>query len=200
MDVPLITLPRVEALQKVAAYQRAMKRSKNPELAAAEAGYAALAEGRALLDLNLAVGAGGWTPEGHPRFAVARADRLSVRYEIERPWLRFDSSITGRGGPSLRRSVALSSMPAPDASWNGWRRADALVPLVPADVREEARKAAQFTGERSWYILWEAVWKPVPPRDPILLEHLAGSLYVVLAQWNLTDLERALMSGRPYEA
>lgn len=75
MEVPLITMPRVDALKKVAAYQRAMKRSKDPELAAAEAGYSALAQGRPLLDLNLAIGAGGWTPEGHPRFAVARAYR-----------------------------------------------------------------------------------------------------------------------------
>lgn len=89
-------------------------------------------------------------------------------------------------------------MPPQGTGWNRWRSAKALVPMIPADVRETGRKAAIHPGEDRWFILWEAVWTPVPPRDPILLEHVAGSLYSVLAQWDLTDLERALMAGELY--
>lgn len=42
----------------------------------------------------------------------------------------------------------------------------------------------------------EAQWRPVPPVDPFLLKHLGGTLYVVLAQWDLTPLEQAVLAGR----
>lgn len=38
-------------------------------------------------------------------------------------------------------------------------------------------------------------WK-LPPGDPLLLKHLAGTLYAVLAVWDLTELERAVFGGR----
>ena len=44
-------------------------------------------------------------------------------------------------------------------------------------------------------ILWEAEWETVP-RDPLLLRHLAGGLYAVMASWDLTPLERAVLKGR----
>jgi hypothetical protein len=38
-------------------------------------------------------------------------------------------------------------------------------------------------------------WEPVPPTDPALLKHIAGDLYAVLAVWDLTELERAVIAG-----
>lgn len=44
---------------------------------------------------------------------------------------------------------------------------------------------------------WEVEkWKPVPPRDPILVKRLTPNLFGVLATWNLTELERAIIRGR----
>ena len=34
------------------------------------------------------------------------------------------------------------------------------------------------------------------PRDPMLLKKLTPNLYGVLATWNLTELERAIIRGR----
>lgn len=39
-------------------------------------------------------------------------------------------------------------------------------------------------------------WKPVPPRDPILVKRLTPNLFGVLATWDLTKLERAVIRGR----
>jgi hypothetical protein len=63
------------------------------------------------------------------------------------------------------------------------------VPLVPPNLRP-AR------GLNRYCILFEAEWEPVPPTDPMLLRHLHGSLYAVLAVWDLTPLERAVIAGR----
>jgi hypothetical protein len=40
------------------------------------------------------------------------------------------------------------------------------------------------------------VWEYVPHPDPILLKRLSGSLFVVLAAWDLTELEQKVLKGR----
>lgn len=44
------------------------------------------------------------------------------------------------------------------------------------------------------FILWEVDrWIPEPPRDPFLLKHIGAGLYAILAAWELTEIERAVM-------
>ena len=66
----------------------------------------------------------------------------------------------------------------------------AKVPAIPSRLRP--------AGDLSdYHILWEPVWaKPEAPADPILLRHVHGYIYTVLAQWDLTDIERAVLEGR----
>lgn len=72
-------------------------------------------------------------------------------------------------------------------SLNGHTRA--MVPSIPVHLRP--------TGDLSEFrILWEAEWKTEAPRDPILLRHIAGNMHSVLAQWDLTPLERDVLEGR----
>lgn len=83
-------------------------------------------------------------------------------------------------------------------TWNeDWRKASrlpiypvkAVVPLVPAQFRPD--------GDLSdYHLLWEPVWEPVPPVDPILLKKISSKFYVVLAQWDLTEVERSVLTGR----
>jgi hypothetical protein len=47
-----------------------------------------------------------------------------------------------------------------------------------------------------YHVLWDAVWTPEPPIDPLLLKHCGGSLYAIVAAWDLTPLEQAVMRGR----
>src|SRR5438046_3023240 len=42
----------------------------------------------------------------------------------------------------------------------------------------------------------DVTWQEMPPEDPALLKHIGGDLYAVVAVWNLTELERAVLSGR----
>jgi len=65
----------------------------------------------------------------------------------------------------------------------------AMVPSIPPSLRPPHSFA-------SYYILWEAVWEPIAPRDPMLLRPLGNNLYAVVAVWDLTDLERAVLNAR----
>lgn len=70
-----------------------------------------------------------------------------------------------------------------------------MIPLVPADVRDSVSGKLKDD-----HILWEAEeWhdRPLvtPPTDPYLFRHIGGSLWVVEAEWDLTEPEKAVIAG-----
>jgi hypothetical protein len=70
------------------------------------------------------------------------------------------------------------------------RAAEAITPLIPVDIRPKR-------GIENYHVLFEAVWRPVPPVDPMLLRRIGeADLWVVCAAWELTDIERAVLASR----
>ncbi len=210
MNVPTIEMTEEEALAKLQAWLN----EKHADAQAAREdclkGYNALAEGKRLVHLDAAIRGGGFHASGFPKLAVARADREKVHFEWQSTvhLARFDTRAhywhgpVHRGNPgTLIRTIEMLRTPNVSkrrgdgstyfASLSGW----AQVPLLPADVRPEKGLL------KDWFILWEVEqWfadpDPVQPdRDPMLLEHVAGQLYAVRAEWDLTELERAVMAG-----
>lgn len=79
-----------------------------------------------------------------------------------------------------------------------WRQAawQSMVPIVPPRHRPPSA-----TTLASYLVLWEVdkwTWTepPLPPGDPALLRHVGGDIYAVLALWDLTELERLVLTGR----
>ena len=210
MEVQTIEMSQKEAREKLAAYERVLHRTSDPEIAAAIEGYREMAKGRKLVDMQQVFRECPVDNIGRPRLALARADRASVRllWTPRSSWchfltnadLRFD-----RTWPELIRSIHMGRQHdhCTIKSWEGTGRATpeelsgyALVPMVPPDVLR-ARSM-----RRNRWVLWEVEeWSdsrltPEPDRDPYLLRYLEGTLYVVVGEWELTDLERAIMRGR----
>jgi len=83
----------------------------------------------------------------------------------------------------------------PTERWNNNQRASstdhkALVPIIPVHLRPKR-------GLENYHILFEAEWEPVPPRDPYLLRRIGkADLWLVVAHWDLTEIERAALSTR----
>ncbi len=86
---------------------------------------------------------------------------------------------------SRRRDREAIRLPLP-VEWFD-RILSAPVPHIPPEYRAAA------TPER--LLLWEAEWRGLQPVDPMLLEHLFGHFYAVVAEWNLTSLERAVLDS-----
>lgn len=201
MNSTLITMDPDAALAKLEAYRNERHKDAEEFSNACLEAYAALAEGTPLIELTRAIQEGGFDEQMRPRLAIAPADRMEVRFE----WRStstvalFDasrkSSASMRTYPRLFREVDLQQHHGQFYP-RGFAKtivAYARVPAAPADVRPA-------TGQlRDWYILWEVEqWadKPFlaePPRDPYLLKHIGGDLYAVLAEWDLTEIERAVM-------
>lgn len=70
-------------------------------------------------------------------------------------------------------------------------RLKAMAPTIPPALRP--RHAL-----RNYFVIWEAEWtvgSMIPPGDPALLRHMGGDLYAVMAVWDLSPLERAVLGG-----
>jgi hypothetical protein len=87
--------------------------------------------------------------------------------------------------------VPLAADDLPSIWTRPWGAARTVVPLIPPKLRPKPRRL------RHCHILWEVeAWAPVAPRDPALLRHIRGDLWAVLAVWDLTELERMVLSQR----
>jgi hypothetical protein len=65
------------------------------------------------------------------------------------------------------------------------------VPIIPPRFTPQ-------TGLHNYHVLWEVEkWDVVtPPKDPLLLKRVSPNVFGVLAAWDLTDVERAVLRGR----
>jgi hypothetical protein len=199
MDVELIRIPEDAARAKLREYRKAIAARAHAEAARAtveewrriEAGYEAAAKGYALIELSKAMARGGWDDQGRPRFAVSRANKPSVTAHIgHNSELCFSSPNTScwhRAKTVFHFPLrAMPPRPDPRRGFSG----RAIVPMVPPDKlpRPDADLSRRV-------ILWEADWT-APPVDPLLLLPIGGDLYAVEAAWDLTPLERAILTDR----
>lgn len=213
MNTPLITMEPEEAERRMKAYSSRIGKTKGKALSAEVradyesicAGYRALARGTPLVDVDEAIATGTFDEKGRPRLALAPAHRKIVGLRwLDESRCQFSPEETRREritSRSMERETRTVNVPRPRSAWksnnvHGWSHYHmgyARVPLVPADVRPK------FGDERDWFVLWEVEkWADEkrqlePDRDPYLLKHLGGSLYAVIAEWDLTDLERSVM-------
>lgn len=209
MDVPIITMDQGEAVEKREEYRAAVKADEYPNTpegkraraldAAAAEGFKAIAAGKRVINVATALSVGGQFTEGRhrglPRLAIARADATFVRFDVYGSTGSPRYSYTAGFDASAGWRKQNRELVFPDLVWNeplareayGRRhRWQAIVPTIPPAVRPKwARLFSHF-------ILWEADWERAPV-DPFLLRHLAGDLYTVEAEWDLTELERSLL-------
>lgn len=150
-----------------------------------------MAFGRQVIDLNLAIEAGGFSSAGLPAFAIARAhwpfvhawwsDGRIFFTRVGQNWSTRGNALQRKRSPSARITTA----PARQTSGR------AQVPSIPPSLRPDT-KSGQPTLS-AYFILFEAKWEPEPPVDPVLVSHLGGPFYVVRAHWELTPLEQGLL-------
>jgi hypothetical protein len=195
MNVTTITMPVEKAREKLKAYRTNVHRDSEAIYAEAARGYEELAKGTPLIMLSQAIQQGGFDEKMRPKIAVAAADRREVMFRWSRnePVARFDSTKHKDGLNNARLNMRINM----GRTQEHWVEAYALIPMVPADVRPA-------TGQlKDWFILWEVDrWyersqTARASRDPMLLKHIGGDLYAVLAHWDLTPLEMAILEARP---
>ena len=195
MNVPTIEMEPDAAQAKLDAYKQQLRRRADEEYEAAVAGYEVLAAGKPLINLTDAFNHTGLGDDGRPRLAIARADRKHVMVISRQDGqVRFDATAANYSTWGYVGALVID-VRLDGVERRALRTGYALIPMVPADVRPKGNL-------RNFFILWEVEewadrrFQTEPDLDPYLLQHIAGDLYAVIAEWDLTELERAIMAGR----
>lgn len=193
MEVSTINESRYEARAKYAEYLRAVKTRHTREYETLKNAYRELSRGKQVIDIVETMKNAGVDHLHRPRLAIVRADAKLCWFRWTRhakkqwasPSIPIFSSVN-RSYPEKKYSVDL-----PVDTFGNLHRTDkvlrAVVPSIPPSFMPD--------GDLSKYhILWEAEWETIPV-DPMLLKHVGMNLYVVLAAWDLTPLEQAVLRG-----
>lgn len=183
MNVAQIQMPKKNAWNAYQEYRKALGDKIDTRDRAIMEAYKALAKGKNVLNLaEVMKTAGVFEHNKLPKLAIIRADATQCFASVN-----HDGSANFRSERWYRRGVAYiplprGTFPGRTASTDG----KAVVPLIPPQFRPAPSMV------KNYFILWEAEWEIVP-RDPLLLKHLSGYLYAVVAHWDLTDVERAVL-------
>lgn len=145
--------------------------------------YKRIAQGKIVIRALESIRSAGLDGQLMPRLAICRADARvcyfnrgsgQCEFRIKR-WPRSNDRSTVR------------------MNWEELRAADpdgqATVPIIPVHLRPKR-------GLQNYHILWEAEWDRTYPSDPYLLRRFGGDAWLVVAAWDLTEVERAVMSQR----
>lgn len=212
LDLPTMTMERYDARALFGDYVKSVRERNEKALTRVETQQ--LREDTELMDcyqwlarhdqpvINIveALKAGGTDPQGRPRLAVARADFRRVvflRCSGYRPRDAHEDEYCGdvfyyANAQAWNESsnhdktnvvVPVSTFPQIPHSWERLR---AIVPTIPLALRP--------TNLKAYHILWEADWEGAP-EDPYLLKRVGRWHFAVMAQWDLTPLERGILNA-----
>lgn len=183
MNIQYIEADQFEAREKYKEYRAALKVERNKQIAYLATIYWQLSRGRKVIDAVTAITSAGLNAEGHPKLAIAEAHQPNVAYQ------QNSERGTFYHGPRMRSSVLHFERPG---SWPNryiWA-IEAPLPIIPPSHIPPDYKLDNL------HILWEVEkWAKVPSTDPLLLRRLSGPFFVVLAAWNLTPAEQAVMAA-----
>jgi hypothetical protein len=152
--------------------------------------YRLIAQGRMIIRALDAVRLAGLGDDGLPKLAIARADQKTQSLMMHRDGSARMTFWRWRGRFPASRTFDWPAGAFSPRQSQFCRQAEAVVPLVPLPLRPKR-------GLENYFILWEADWSKAVPHDPLLLRRLGkGDLWLVLAQWDLTEVERAALATR----
>jgi len=184
MKTEAITLDRAKARELYRAYKthRHYSEPMDDEIRRA---YQLLAQGRLIIRAIDSVVKAGLDDDGHPKLALLRADKKEVRFQA---WHDGSGYMEAADYPSNRAGSLRFKFP--NGSFVKAKGGRALMPTIP--VMHRPRR-----GLANYHVLWEAEWRPIPPRDPFLLRRIGkADMWLVVAMWDLTEVERAALAAR----
>lgn len=203
----VFTMPKEEALEKFKEYRLGYKRSRRMLDKMMSQTYKALSEGQGIINVGAAIKqAGVHEATWLPKLAIMRADQRSVFFkrqnsggaafisEIDR--FRSFRLLKKLQHERLQFVLPAQTLPPWDSAQgtqptNYWNTHEAPLPVVPPLLRPQDALS-------NYCILWEVEkWEArEPPVDPMLLKPIGQTgLYVVVAHWDLTPVERMVLGS-----
>jgi len=203
MDIPTLKMKPKNAWNSYREYKKSLGENASQKDKAVMEAYKALGQHKTVINLIEAFKDAGVFKNGLPKLAIARADFHGGTTQCERGfhmgWLRFDSNPKYGYKTLNERENSTTVLKLPENTLEPMEDpgdeegknmytiiGKAIVPTIPPNLRPGE------TMLKNYWILWEADWD-APPVDPILLKHLGDYLYAVVAEWDLTEVERSVL-------
>ena len=210
MEVDVLEVPREKAVKELADLKELFKThghlKDDKTYRDLQRAYGHMKHGGKIIDVHAAIAKAGLNAKDRPLIAIVRAD-AKICYLTK----CFDGSAvySGQtpprwGNQTARKSYGEIAMPiktfkwipkegqSPRLAYNHDMNLKTIVPLIPPAILIDK---VRYT-LKNYFLLWEVEsWDLVPPVDPMLLKRLNGTLFCVLATWDLTELERAIIKA-----
>jgi len=202
METTHVTLDRDEAARLYRKYKEHAAYSAPIDWEIQRA-YQLLAKGKLVIRALESIKSAGLNREFLPKLAIAPATAERCFMTRTRDGaVTFD--VTRWGSRSAKQRTVFREeafvFPVesfPIATWDPERRRrenasthEAMVPIIPLHLRPKR-------GLANYHILWEAEWRRVVPKDPLLLRRIGrADLWLVVAAWELTEVEQAALATR----
>jgi hypothetical protein len=186
METAKIILDKERAGELLRAYQTHVNYSE-PIDAEIMRAYKEISRGRMIIQALKSIAAAGCGADGWPKLALARADEKKTFCVIYGDGSALMASAFASRGRNRRFEwPARTFPPFKNRPW----RVEAVAPLIPLPLRPKR-------GLENYHVLFEAEWTGAVPHDPFLLRRLGkADLWLVLAQWDLSEIERAALASR----
>jgi len=188
MNIETLTETKRAATEKWHEYKNAEKVNKDPMYKDLRKVYNQIKNGKKVIDIFKVIQKGDVHANFHPKLAIAKAltKNITCKYYQDGTVKFLNDRNELAADVILKNCLPTFKM---QRTWD-FQILQAPVPIVPPKFLPKI-----LTDD--YYILWEVdEWKQVPPTDPFLLKRITTTLFVVLAGWDLTELEKAVMAGR----
>ena len=139
--------------------------------------YRQIARGKTVIVASDAIRSAGVDANKRPRLAICQADAEEVIMDGHGDHVMFGIRSAHRWSPVRKLRI--------DWSGIGYVSGKAKLPRIPPQYRPAKNLGA-------YHLLWEADWAAIP-RDPYLLRRIGKDAWVVLAAWDLTDVEMSVL-------
>lgn len=200
MDLAKVSLSETDAEEKYKQYLELVKTRKEKQYDDLKKVYHALKKGYKVIDIFKAFEDTG-TLNDNPKLAISRADMRQVFFtkavggggrfsDVNDSWKEKVDDVNIPGG-LMRSDWPLNNLEQGISNWNIKDRTVATnVPMIPAHLMPEGKLD-------NYYILFEVdEWNPIAAvDDPYLLRRINANTFIVLAEWDVTPVEKIVMRG-----
>lgn len=143
--------------------------------------YRQIAKGKTVISVNDAIRNAGLDEQFRPRLAIMRADQTVCECDTWESDLVTFKNVYNSKAAEWYFQVPWSGRPKVR-----FERHTARLPRIPPQHRPAAGTLSNY------HILWEADWTDLP-HDPYLLKRIGKDAWVVLACWNLSEVEMSVL-------
>ena len=206
MEVEQLAIPKKKAQEEYEAYKQELRYAKTQFNRDMLSFYAHMKHGGKVIDLWEAMKLAGLNKDGDPLLAITNADSPKVRFIKDYTW---QNNITVSNGGIFvpigysYRMRQNHKIVIPKGFFPDWQKdpkigsilrheIETLTPIVPAKILNPLRSHKL----QNYHILWEVEDWQLVPKDPMLLKRITANMFLVLATWNLSKLEQAVIKGR----